>query len=331
MPEPPATKVSLLRSLLFSLFRPALFLLLSAASFTLFYLNLSAWAEGIFSGIDMRDPLESEPYEVFNAVFSLYNQPSVQVDLKCSPGWYPSSCETKTGLYRGSVDCGISWKNQAAPPGLVLTARQACVPGQPLNCYRLYGGDRILSSQTGGWLWRREWELNSADGRAYFPLPVKVFPDNLLNLAIFRCGAGTGYRVVVARGNQGLLIRREDGTWMRSMGRGDVSVDLAPAYQEADQNGAFIFSLLVSGISYLFFFTASFRSGSTLSRHKFSRSSAAAFFAALALPLAVPGMLLLPLWLLEWGLFPHPILIAFAAFLVLAVYVALPIYLPRKM
>jgi hypothetical protein len=156
-----------------------------------------------------------------------------------------------------------------------------------------------------------------------------VFPDNLLNLAILT--SETGYRVVAARGNQGLLIRREDGTWLRSMGRGTVPVDSAPAFRTTDRIDWFILGLLVSGISYLFFFIASFRSRSTVSRHKFSRSSAAAFFAALALPLAIPGMLLLPLWLLEWGLFPHPNLIPFTASRLAAVYIALLIYLLRKM
>ena len=317
--------------MLFSIFRPALFLLLSVVCFILFYLNLTAWVDRLISGIDSSTPYESEPYEVFNAVFSLHNQLWVQVDMLCSPGMYNSSdCETKTGLYRVSNDGGNTWTNQEAPQGRARATGQACVPGHPLTCYRLYGGDRILVSQTGGWLWRREWELNLADRRAYFPLPSQIFPDGLRNLAILT--SETGYRVVVAHGNQGLLIRREDGTWLRSMEDITMPVDSAPALQGIiDRSPWIILDLFVSGISYVFFFIASLWNRSTLSRHKFSRSSAAAFFAALALPLPIPGMLLLPLWLLEWGLFPHPILIAFAAFLVLAVYIALLIYLPRKM
>ena len=92
-----------------------------------------------------------------------------------------------------------------------------CVPDQLQTCYRIKGQERIEVSYDGGMTWQIDWQLPA--GRAAFmnrnaainadmqvdtvPYDFRIFAD------------GSQYTVIVAMGNQGVVVRSPSGKWDR--------------------------------------------------------------------------------------------------------------------
>jgi hypothetical protein len=101
----------------------------------------------------------------------------------------------------------------ATPPALPATT---CVPGQPHLCYQITGDKKVYSSSNGGETWQVAWEIPAGrrDFMDRYPSGCKgaidMGPYDLLIVPEL-----AGYRVVVAIGNEGLLVRQPNGDWER--------------------------------------------------------------------------------------------------------------------
>jgi hypothetical protein len=92
----------------------------------------------------------------------------------------------------------------------------ACVPSQPHSCYRITGDEKVYSSSDGGETWQVAWEIPAGrrDFMDRYPSGCKgaidMGPYDLLILPELG-----GYRVVVAIGKEGLVVRQPNGDWIR--------------------------------------------------------------------------------------------------------------------
>jgi hypothetical protein len=88
----------------------------------------------------------------------------------------------------------------------------ACVPLEPATCYRSAGPAQVETSQDGGETWQLSWEL--PQHRLEYlrqSEPPGVFDPGPFDLVVLPWQ--NGYRVIVALGSEGVVVRDQTGTW----------------------------------------------------------------------------------------------------------------------
>ena len=164
------------------------------------------------------------PYLVVDQVSILEGKPYLHVAEKVS--WGLGCGITTPDRYYVSPDAGVTWK-ELVTPGEARMVQEAvdskqitsCVPDDLQVCYRITGEPHIERSRDGGTSWRVDWRMPA--GRHLFMIRfpemndlVDVEPDLIpYDLAILE--TSSGYVVLVAYGNQGVLIKSPDGDWKR--------------------------------------------------------------------------------------------------------------------
>jgi hypothetical protein len=167
----------------------------------------------------------SFPYLVVDQVGVIDQAPYLRVFINTSFGLgmdLPGS-----GPYFASLDEGRSWQEAPAPgedflPAVETPERklvEACVPHEAEVCYRLTGQPSVEISTDGGKSWQIDWQMPAERQDYMARLPemedlLDVYPDIIpYDLAILE--TGDGHVVLVAYGNQGVLVKSTDGAWER--------------------------------------------------------------------------------------------------------------------
>jgi hypothetical protein len=107
---------------------------------------------------------------------------------------------------------------QLTTPPLPVTA---CVPDQPQLCYQITGDEKVYASADGGQTWDIAWEIPL--GRRDFM--ARYLGNDLVSSCKSKADigpydlvivpAGPTYRLVVAMGNEGVLVHDPAGEWLR--------------------------------------------------------------------------------------------------------------------
>lgn len=170
------------------------------------------------------DPASFAYLEV-NRVGIIEQKPYLRVYIKWSTGLgmdYP-----QPGPYYASLDEGMSWQEVAALPEDPLPVvdapdrgqHHACVTQAQQVCYRLSGQSSVEISTDGGQSWQIDWQIPGGRQEYQGRQPemedlLDVSPDAIpYDLAILE--TGNGHVVLVAYGNQGVLVKSTDGVWNR--------------------------------------------------------------------------------------------------------------------
>ena len=170
------------------------------------------------------DP-QSFPYLVVNRVGVIDQTPFVRGSIHSSFGL--GMGDPEPGPYFASLDEGRSWQEAPEPSGDPLPAIYApvsslievCVPQEAQVCYRMRGEPAIEISTDGGKSWRIDWQMPAERQDYMARLPemedlLDVYPDTIpYDLAILE--TASGHVVLVAYGNQGVLVKSTDGAWKR--------------------------------------------------------------------------------------------------------------------
>ena len=164
------------------------------------------------------------PYLVVDQVSIMDGKPYLHVAEKVS--WGLGCGITTPDRWYVSPDAGLTWKELVAPgdahPGQKKAESNlvtSCVGDDLQVCYRISGESYIESSTDGGSTWRIDWQMPAGRHLYMIRYPgmkdlVDVSPDLVpYDLAILETEAG--FVVLVAYGNQGVLVKSADGEWDR--------------------------------------------------------------------------------------------------------------------
>ena len=141
--------------------------------------------------------------------------------------WGPGCCFLNESHYFTSQDYGKTWEEVAKPSTAVLPVIEQpgeaqvtkCVPNNQEICYRLIGKDYIEISTDGGKTWQIDWQMPFGRKKYMERNPeiasfVRVTPDTIpFDLGII--SKDNQHTVIVAMGNQGLLVKSTKGIWER--------------------------------------------------------------------------------------------------------------------
>jgi hypothetical protein len=92
-----------------------------------------------------------------------------------------------------------------------------CVNEDSSICYRIEGNEKVFQSNDGGETWKIAWEV-PAGRRTYMErhfLPTCKGPIDMGPFDMLISGKDNTHRVVVAFGNEGVVVRGPDGVWER--------------------------------------------------------------------------------------------------------------------
>ena len=134
-----------------------------------------------------------------------------------------------------SHDGGETWEESKETPAilhksfrrLVKLPKIVCVQNVPDVCYRITGEDQVEGSQDGGTTWEVVWEVSP--GRRIFG----ERPRFMGNMAVFNFYdleiiiVPEGHRMLVAMGDEGILIRTANGEWQRYAIKNAIPTPLA--------------------------------------------------------------------------------------------------------
>lgn len=119
-----------------------------------------------------------------------------------------------------STDGGKTWETIAVSdlPNQVVEKRgnypklpvSICIPNEPSICY-CTDNEKILISSDGGKTWQTDWEIPL--GRKKFMERYRKLDMGPYDLVVFPLK--NGYRVLVAAGEEGILVKELDGDWKR--------------------------------------------------------------------------------------------------------------------
>lgn len=146
--------------------------------------------------------------------------------------------------YFSSDDLGQTWEEVISPTIDIVqilngddnTQNTVCLPTDSFICYRIAGEERVETSSDSGNTWQVDWRI--PNGRKYYMQrhsSYGPFPQTIpLDLQIIETNAG--HYVVVAMGNQGVLVKSLDGNWNRySVGTAVPTPYQASSFAEANQ------------------------------------------------------------------------------------------------
>jgi hypothetical protein len=170
------------------------------------------------------DPPAYTYWEV-NRVEVIDHVPFIHVSEKSS--WGIGGDVTQPDRYFRSDDFGTTWRELENPqfsiggaekePGRKTIER--CSTNIPLVCYRIKGEEKVEVSRDGGSSWQIDW--NKSAGRkeflSHFPSFTRmqqVEPDTIpYDLDLIE--SDSGLYVIIAMGNQGVLVKDPGGSWSR--------------------------------------------------------------------------------------------------------------------
>lgn len=161
-------------------------------------------------------------YLIVDQVFDFNGMPYLHASQRISPG---GDVIPGRDYYFTTYTMGKTWfevealphDSPVAPTDPKLTNLAVCVPDQLQICYRIQGQERIEVSYDGGMNWQTDWQLPT--GRAAFMnrnavIYADIYVDTVpYDFHIF--SDGSQYTVIVAMGNQGVLVRSPSGKWDR--------------------------------------------------------------------------------------------------------------------
>jgi hypothetical protein len=161
------------------------------------------------------------------------------------------------GMIIRSSDGGMTWEEVEVPENVVRDDEKAqgnvvnevlltpkfpivrCSLDDPALCYRLIGSEMVERSDDGGQNWEIDWE--TPRGRRLFMERYSTWKDvDLGPYDLEIIGSGPKQSVVVAAGNEGLLISSMDGVWERV----DTPSTEPTPYMESDLGAIFFIILL---------------------------------------------------------------------------------------
>jgi hypothetical protein len=179
----------------------------------------------VFAGIlSACDPI-GYPYLAVNRVVIFNNTPYLLVLEKCS--WGIGCTSQENNHYFTSNDYGKTWQELSAlpfeVPPAIETAEQmqamVCAPNDANTCYRISGKEQVDVSKDGGNTWQIEWQqpagrITYVERNPYITRLLEVKPDTIPYSIGIMQNSGKSI-VIVAMGNQGVLVKSQDGTWER--------------------------------------------------------------------------------------------------------------------
>jgi len=164
------------------------------------------------------------PYLVVDKVSIMDGKPYLHVAEKVS--WGLGCSITTPDRYYVSPDAGLTWKELVSPndprPGQKKAESNqvtSCTGDDQQVCYRIRGESYVERSTDGGSTWKIDWQMPTGRDLYMIRYPgmqdlVDVSPDLVpYDLAILQTEAG--YVVLVAYGNQGVLVKSPEGDWDR--------------------------------------------------------------------------------------------------------------------
>jgi hypothetical protein len=185
------------------------------------YLALALVFAGILSACD---PI-GYPYLVVNQVVINNNVPYLRVSEKCS--WGIGCTSRENDHFFTSNDDGKTWQELSSSPFQMPPAIETpeqnqvmvCAPNDANTCYRISGKGQVDVSQDGGKTWQIDWQQPAGrrtymERDPYITRLLEVAPDTIpYSIGIIQ-NSGKPI-VIVAMGNQGVLVKSQDGTWER--------------------------------------------------------------------------------------------------------------------
>ena len=200
----------------------------------------------IFAGLLTSCDYAAWNYYTVNQIVIVNEIPYVHALERVSMGL--NGVVEKENHYFFSQDYGNTWNEISLPPvemsrliekldenqyELPYNVRKTtCVPGDLAVCYRIVGKEQVEISTDAGATWRIDWKmpLGRKTYMAKNPKIVKyveVEPDAIpYDLGVI--SKGEGHYVIVAMGNQGVLVKTPDDVWNRyTVSATSVSTKLA--------------------------------------------------------------------------------------------------------
>jgi hypothetical protein len=176
---------------------------------------------GLLSACDPTNYL----YLVVKGVSVVDQKPYLRVSIHVS--WGPGCCGEDPNNYFVSQDEGETWQELPTQPEYLpetiwlpeSSHIGECVPNDPQVCYRLSNEPVVEISADGGKTWQIDWRMPPGRGLYMARHPIfidliKVFPDTIpYDLGVLN--TEDGHVVIVAYGNQGVLVKSTSGEWDR--------------------------------------------------------------------------------------------------------------------
>ncbi|NOT03701.1 MAG: hypothetical protein HOP27_03790 [Anaerolineales bacterium] len=134
-----------------------------------------------------------------------------------------NNCQTIEGfVYYASHDNGQTWEEVTSPTNEVLQILKqkqnkqspVCILVETKVCYRITYKEQVEISNDGGVTWQSDWQIPA--GRKDYMQMLFVGPGpTIIPFDIQVTESAIGHFVVVAMGNQGVLVKSPDGNWNR--------------------------------------------------------------------------------------------------------------------
>lgn len=151
-------------------------------------------------------------------------------------------CEDIVGLiYYVSQDNGQTWEEITSPTEDVLqkladkqnNQPALCLSPDSRICYQITGKEQVEISNDSGVTWQIDWQI-PAGRKLYMERRVLGLNPDTIPFDIQTMESEAGYFVIVAMGNQGVLVKSSDGNWNRFA----VGLAVPTPYQAANFNEA---------------------------------------------------------------------------------------------
>jgi hypothetical protein len=183
--------------------------------------TLALFVSVILSGCDPN----GLPYLAVNRVVIKDNTPYLLVLERCS--WGVSCPSSEQNRYFTSSNEGKTWQELSSPPLEMQPAIESpgkyqaitCVPQDSRICYRVTGGEQVDFSNDGGQTWQIDWHQpigrkTYMERDKLYTMLLHVVPDTApYSIGIIQ--NKDKYIVIAALGNQGVLVKSENGSWDR--------------------------------------------------------------------------------------------------------------------
>ncbi len=155
-----------------------------------------------------------------------------------------NSCDEDVSgfVYYASRDNGQTWEENPSPTNEILQILEGdqnkqsplCLSVDSQICYQITDQEQVEISTDGGIVWQSDWQIPV--GRAYYMQRYANYypaPDTTpFDMEIIE--SSNGHFVIVATGNQGVLVKSSDGKWSRyAVGQAIPTPYQAASFSEA--------------------------------------------------------------------------------------------------